>query len=514
MLGAKGEETLPPQCPERSGGEREVHVDEAAIYLASTNRYLPLTPEAEQKLVRKLDWILIPMLFLTATLGAVDKVALGTAALYGLREDLHLEGQQYAWAGSILPIGAIVGMWPSSYLMHYFPTAKYLCSCSIGWSSMALLMAACKQGRSLLALRFLMGALEAIIVPGISLLVAGFYRKEEQPPRNALVFAAISSVINGFLSWAVGHIPASAPLKIWQYLFLIVGSISLAWSIFVFIALPDSPMNAFFLSEEEKYHAITRLASNKTGIVNKRWKWQQAREAVIDPKTWLLFLFNISINIPNGGLITFGSIVINNLGFSPIESSLLNMPTGVMSTISAFAASAIAAKWIGRRCFVTILACCVPAIGSIIVYTLDRTNIAGQMVGLYFLYTYFGPYVVGISLAQANTAGHTKKNVQYSILYIGYAVGNLIGPQTFRESQAPEYTGGFIAMLVCYFTCILLMACYWLLAVYMNRRIRDEPDEYTENDVVDEDGSDNTRDLTGQFSDRTDFQQKGFRYTA
>jgi hypothetical protein len=26
-------------------------------------------------------------------------------------------------------------------------------------------------------------------------------------------------------------------------------------------------------------------------------------------------------------------------------------------------------------------------------------------------------------MGQANTAGHTKKNVQYSILYIGYAVG-------------------------------------------------------------------------------------------
>lgn len=31
----------------------------------------------------------------------------------------------------------------------------------------------------------------------------------------------------------------------------------------------------------------------------------------------------------------------------------------------------------------------------------------------------------GISMAQANTAGHTKKTVQYSILYIGYAVGEL-----------------------------------------------------------------------------------------
>lgn len=67
------------------------------------------------------------------------------------------------------------------------------------------------------------GCLEGIIVPSISLVIAGFYRKAEQPPRNAVAFAAISSVINGFLSWAVGQIPDSAPLAKWQYLFLITG---------------------------------------------------------------------------------------------------------------------------------------------------------------------------------------------------------------------------------------------------------------------------------------------------
>jgi hypothetical protein len=66
--------------------------------------------------------------------------------------------------------------------------------------------------------------LEAIIVPSISLIIAGFYRKSEQPPRNALVFAAASSIINGFLSWAVGHIPSTASLSIWQYLFFITGA--------------------------------------------------------------------------------------------------------------------------------------------------------------------------------------------------------------------------------------------------------------------------------------------------
>lgn len=152
-----------------------------------------------------------------------------------------------------------------------------------------------------MTLRFLMGAAEAIIVPGISLIIAGWYKKSEQPPRNAFVFAAMSSVVNGFLSWAVGHIPENAPLARWQYLFIIVGTISMAWSIFALIFLPNTPMDAFFLTKQEKIFWVQRLAENKTGIVNKKWKWDQAIEALIDSKTWLIFFFNIAINIPNGG---------------------------------------------------------------------------------------------------------------------------------------------------------------------------------------------------------------------
>jgi len=122
---------------------------------------------------------------------------------------------------------------------------------------------------------------EAIIVPGISLILAGFYTKEEQPPRNALVFAAASSVINGFLSWAIGHVPSNAPLAIWQYLFLLTGSVSFAYSIVAFIIVPNAPMDAKFLSPEERYHAVQRLAANKTGIVNHTFKWDQCKEALI-----------------------------------------------------------------------------------------------------------------------------------------------------------------------------------------------------------------------------------------
>ncbi|KAJ5094190.1 hypothetical protein N7456_010051 [Penicillium angulare] len=497
------------------------NMDEAAEFLAHSASFVPLSPEEEKKMIRKTDWILLPMvsmsidsfqntgglssfkLFITATLGAVDKVAISTAAIYGLEDDLHLVGQQYSWAGSILFLGAIVGMWPSTYLVHRLPSAKYLSACSLGWSILSLLLPVSRNWGGLMALRLCMGCFEAIIVPSISLIIAGFYTKSEHPPRNALVFAAASSIVNGFLSWVVGHIPSTAPLAIWQYLFLITGSISTIWSVIALVFLPDSPMNAFFLTDREKYYAVQRLADNKTGITNRQWKWDQALEAVIDPKTWILFFFNIAINIPNGGLTTFSGIIINNLGFSPTNTSLLNMPTGVMSTMSAFCFSWVAAKWVNRRCLVTMMACVVPIVGAIMVYSLPRTNIGGQMVGIYLLYTYFGPYVVGISMAQANTAGNTKKSMQYSILYIGYAVGNLIGPQTFRANQAPAYTGGFIAMLACYCVCILLMAAYWAIAFTLNRqRIvgLDPSEEQVGADLVD------------AFADQTDFKQKTFTY--
>lgn len=117
-------------------------------------------------------------------------------------------------------------------------------------------------------------------------------------------------------------------------------------------------------------------------------------------------------------------------------------------------------------------------------------------------YFYFAPYAIGISLAQANTAGHTKKNVQFAILYIGYAVGNLIGPQTFRANQAPAYTGGVVAMLVCYCICIGLMSVYWFVCKLHNRNLPEHTMDLSSEDTA-----------VDSFQDITDFKQVHFRYT-
>lgn len=73
-------------------------LDVAAAYAAHDIQY---EPKEARRLRWKVDLRLIPILSLNIWLGAMDKVTPSTAALYGMREDIGLVGNQYAWVGSV-----------------------------------------------------------------------------------------------------------------------------------------------------------------------------------------------------------------------------------------------------------------------------------------------------------------------------------------------------------------------------------------------------------------------------
>lgn len=93
-------------------------------------------------------------------------------------------------------------------------------------------------------------------------------------------------------------------------------------------------------------------------------------------------------------------------------------------------------------------------------------------------------------------------------------IGNLIGPQTFRANQAPEYTTGFAAMLICYCICVGLIALYWALAAVLNTR-RETLSSTTTTTATNTNyySSDGDSLAESPFADMTDFEQKEFKYT-
>jgi hypothetical protein len=60
----------------------------------------PPTPEEEKSVIRKLDWRLMPMIFVIYSLSVLDRSNLGNAHVAGLDESIGLKGNQYSTLGT------------------------------------------------------------------------------------------------------------------------------------------------------------------------------------------------------------------------------------------------------------------------------------------------------------------------------------------------------------------------------------------------------------------------------
>ncbi|EMC99244.1 hypothetical protein BAUCODRAFT_65035 [Baudoinia panamericana UAMH 10762] len=428
--------------------------------------------EEERKLMRRVDWRLIPILFVCATMSGLDKTAISGAAIYGLKKDLHLTGQQYSWCGSAPFFGGLLFMGPAAYCLRRLPTITFFAINVLFWGITEMCMAACTSFGGLFVCRFLLGGFEALLIPAITLVVAMWYRPDEQPQRNSIILNVVAPILNGFMAWLVGYY--KGPFEKWRIIFLTLGAFTILWAAVVYFFLPNNPLDAKFLSGREKYIVIQRKAADNTGVESKTFKKGQFFEAFTDFKTWLIWFAIIALQVPNGGLTTFNTLIISGLGFDSLKTSLLAMPPGAMSTLSGIGLSYIASRTRRYRTPLIAGSILLPLLGALLCYALPRTNLAGQLVGLYILYTYWAPYVTLVSVYQANVAGHTKKTTLFAWYYVSWATGNIIGPQTFRADQAPVYTGGTVAMIVCYVIAILCILAYGAACHISNKRRAEE----------------------------------------
>ena len=76
----------------------EKNVDDAYRVFAKTQD-LDASPAEIKHVISKIDWHVVPILFVTYMLQYLDKNSLNFASVYGLQEGTHLKGQDYSWLG-------------------------------------------------------------------------------------------------------------------------------------------------------------------------------------------------------------------------------------------------------------------------------------------------------------------------------------------------------------------------------------------------------------------------------
>ncbi|KAJ6440112.1 allantoate permease [Purpureocillium lavendulum] len=442
--------------------------DKAAQFLKQADHPVVVTQADNDRVRRMIDMRLLPIMLFVYCLQSLDKTTLSYASVFGIIEDTNLVGDEFSWLGSIVYLAQLVFQPLIAWGLVKFPVGKFSAVMVFCWGAVLCGMTAATNFGGLMASRLLLGAFEASVAPTFIAIVQMWYRRREQTVRNASWYSMLGVVnmLGSLLTYGLGHIQSS--LHPYQIIFLFCGCITVAFSVVMFIFMPDSPMEAKFLNQEDKLIAVERLRMNQMGIGSGVWKWDHVLEAVLDPKTWLWFLLMFVISIPSGGISTFGPLIIASFGFDKFTTILFNIPFGAVQMIST-----LGGAWLSNRIRmkspVLLLLCLPPIAGLAILLSVGREpgDRAVLLAGYYIISVYPGISPLIYSWSGQNTAGDTKRKVTTGLLFVGASAGNVVGPQLFKPSEKPRYDRGvktnlglFIALAV---LIVLGMGLIWLL---------------------------------------------------
>ncbi|KAJ9662694.1 hypothetical protein H2201_005978 [Coniosporium apollinis] len=478
-----------------------------ALFGSPDELHEPIDPAEAKRLVRKIDYIILPYLAVCYAFFYIDKTTLSYAAIFGIREDLNLVGTQYSWLSSIFYFGFLAWAFPTNFLLQKFPVGKYLGFNIFMWGALLMAQAAATNFTTLAVLRALSGAAEACADPAFMLITSMWYTRRQQPIRMGLWYTAngFGIALGGLLGYGIGSIKSSLPS--WKWEFIIIGALCSIWGIVMFFMLPDSPVTAPMLSQKERKIAVERLRENQTGIENKHLKPYQVVEALKDPKTYLFFTLGLVGNIPNGGISNFGTIIIRGFGFSTLVTTLMQIPYGFIIAISILSCVYIndyLATKHGRntRCWFILLYLIPNIAGAFGLRFVGTEHGVGRLICYYLTGPYNASFVLILSLTTANTAGHTKKVVTNAVLFLGYCVGNIVGPFFYKSDQSPTYSLGIWSMIASHLIEVVTVLIFrWMLSRENRRRDK----------AMAEKGAVPDLDATA-FGDMTDWENENFRY--
>ncbi|KAI1150588.1 MFS general substrate transporter [Nemania diffusa] len=399
-----------------------------------------IDPQDARRVVRKIDTHLLPLLMGTYLLQYLDKTSINSASVFGLQQGTNLHGQQYSWLTSLFYIGYLVAQPVAGYSLQRLPLGKFIGYTVVEltvaafprgkvWGLLTITTPACTNFAGIAANRFLLGVFESAVNPGFVLCLSMWYRADEQPLRMVAYYCmnGVAGIVGGLLGYAVGHITTGLPP--WQYVFLIFGSVSLAWSVVFLAFMPDLPTTARFLDARQRVVAVERVAQNRQGVKNQHFKTYQMWQCLRDPKTWILFVMSVAAQIPNAAQSTFTSIILKTFGFDILQTQYMQIPGNVIQIVSLLVSGYISSRFPNMRCAVMLAGnlICVAA-GSVLVglpVGHDGTeNRWGRLVALWLCSFQSVGFSMSLTMVSSNVAGYTKKQLTGAILFVGYCVGN------------------------------------------------------------------------------------------
>ncbi|KAF2102184.1 membrane transporter [Rhizodiscina lignyota] len=461
------------------------HDADAALkaFAEHQGQVIEIDEATNRRLLRTIDWHLMPVMCLVYGLNYLDKTTLSYASIMGISEPvaqggIGLHGTQYNWLGSMFYFGYLAWEYPTNRLLQRLPLGKYSAFNIIMWGTVLSCFAGVKSFGGAVAVRFFLGLFESAVTPGFALFTSQWYTKAEQGTRTGIWFSfnGMGQIFGGLVAYGIdkGATRLGSAIAPWKIIFLVTGLLTIVMGVVFLFIIPDNQTKCRWLSPEDRLLAIERIRVNQQGIGNKHWKFYQVKEALLDPMAWAFFFYALIADIPNGAISNFFSLLIKSFGYTSQQSLLYGTPGGAVEVV-ALIANGFLGDYTKNRILISIIGMLVSLVGMILIIAVPAEHPGGRLAGYYMTQSSPTGFVCLLSLISTNVAGYTKKTTIAAMYLIGYCAGNIIGPQTFRGTS---YVPAEITICVCWGVCICLLLFIYGYCRWMNNKkakIRNEP---------------------------------------
>ncbi|CAG7994808.1 unnamed protein product [Penicillium salamii] len=416
-------------------------------------------PDAKDRsLLSKLDVTLLPYFSLIWFLFGVTRASYSSAYISGMKEDLGFKGKEYNYmTTAYLVVYAVCQMPGTSLLTIYRPKYVFV-TANVTWSVLTLITYKMQHAWQVILLNAIEGGFSAIAYVGAHFILGSWYKRSELGIRAAVfcVFGHIGTMAGGWIqAGLLATLAGKGGLPAWKWIFIIVSVMTVPVALFGWIFIPDLPVHraAWFLNDEQKEHAVTRLGA----LRKQSWDVTVFRR--------VLLIYSLCVQMLSNNVMAYWMA---SRGYTVIQQN--NYPTGIYATaIVGTIVYAIISDKLQSRWEVSVAIGLTFVIGSSILVSSPSTN-AGYFVAFYILGTTYAPQAVWYSW-MADVTGH---DFQLRAITTGFMNSFDFAFVTwwplifYPATAAPNFHKGYVASLV---TGALTLPLIGLIA-YLEKRDR------------------------------------------
>ncbi|KVG66611.1 MFS transporter [Burkholderia pseudomultivorans] len=290
-------------------------------------------------------WTIMPIVFITYSLAYLDRANYGFASAAGINQDLGIGKGLSSLIGALFFLGYFFFQIPGAIYAERRSVKKLVFVSLVLWGGCAALTGIVSNIPSLMAIRFVLGVVEAAVMPAMLIYISNWFTKSERSRANTFlilgnpVTVLWMSVVSGYLVHEFG----------WREMFIAEGVPAVIWAVCWWFLVQDKPAQSPWLTAQEKRDLETTLAAEQAAIKPVRNYGEAFRSPAVIKLCAQYFCWSIGVY---GFVLWLPSIVKNGSELGMVATGWLSALPYLAATIAMLAASWASDKVGSRRGFV------------------------------------------------------------------------------------------------------------------------------------------------------------------